>query len=117
MGEAHNTGFIVELDDGKDIDNVKCLLDPYLPPFIAILNTQFDLLRYDWSSVDLDSVTFIHRAHRFYFDERDEATINSAFHKQMHQAYTDLAKFIYSKGLTPAVAISLRVLLFTHNSS
>ena len=31
--------FIIELDDNKDIDLLKSVIDPYLPPNVALLNS------------------------------------------------------------------------------
>lgn len=42
------TSFVIELDDAKDIDILKSLLDPFLPPNLILLNTQFDLFNYNW---------------------------------------------------------------------
>ena len=37
------TSFIIELDDDKDLDILKNLLDPFLPSNIVLLNSEFDI--------------------------------------------------------------------------
>jgi len=37
------TSFIIELDDDKDLDILNSLLDPYLPPNIILLNSEFEI--------------------------------------------------------------------------
>jgi len=46
------TSFVVELDDNKDLDVLKTLIDPFLPPDIILLNTQYDLFNYNWQTID-----------------------------------------------------------------
>jgi hypothetical protein len=38
--------FIIELDDNKEMDILKSLLEPFLPSNIVLLNTEFDLINY-----------------------------------------------------------------------
>ena len=37
---------MIELDDNKDIDVLKSLIDPFIPSNIVLLNTEFDLFNY-----------------------------------------------------------------------
>lgn len=71
--------FVIELDDNRELDILKCLLDPYLPSNIVILNSEYDLFNYKGASIDAQDVTPIYKACRFLFDERDETKFNYAF--------------------------------------
>jgi hypothetical protein len=46
------TSFIIELDDNKEMDILKSLLDPFLPSNIVLLNTEFDLINYKKQTVN-----------------------------------------------------------------
>lgn len=37
------TSFVIELDDNKELDILKSLIDPYIPSSIVLLNTEFDI--------------------------------------------------------------------------
>ena len=77
------TSFVIELDDTKDLDVLKSLVDPFLPPNLILLNTQFDLFNYNWQTIDPDKVTLIKKVCRFEFDERDESKVNQTFNHIM----------------------------------
>lgn len=70
------TAFVIELDDKKDIDFLKSILDPYVPQNVAILNCQFDLLSYNQNVYDPDNIYFICKASRHYFDLGDDSSVN-----------------------------------------
>jgi hypothetical protein len=47
------TSFVIELDDDKDLDILKSLLDPFLPANIILLNSEFDLFSSSQKKIDL----------------------------------------------------------------
>ncbi len=47
------TSFVIELDDDKDLDILKSLLDPFLPANIILLNSEFDLFNSSQKKIDL----------------------------------------------------------------
>jgi hypothetical protein len=71
--------FIIEIDDDKDLDILKGLLDPYLPTNIVLLNSEFDMLGSNKSSLNLSNVDLVHKSARYYFNQQSETKINQAF--------------------------------------
>lgn len=62
------TSFIIELDDDKDLDILKGLLDPYLPPNIVLLNSEFDMFGTNKIDLNLSNVELVHKSTRYYFN-------------------------------------------------
>ena len=73
------TSFIIELDDNKEMDILKSLLDPFLPSNIVLLNTEFDLINYKKQTVNPIDIQQVNKACRFLFEEREETKINQTF--------------------------------------
>ena len=88
------TSFVIELDDNKEMDILKSLIDPFLPPDIILLNTQFDLFNYRWQTINPSNVHLITKTCRFIFEEREETKINQAFNFIMQQAHIELVQHI-----------------------
>lgn len=67
---------MIELDDYKDLDVLKSILDPFIPANLVVLNTQFDLFNYNWQAINPNNVHFVQKACRFLFEQRNETKIN-----------------------------------------
>jgi len=61
------TAFIIEIDDAKEIDILKSILDPFLPQNVVLLNTEFDLNNYKDQKIDPANVILVNKATRFLF--------------------------------------------------
>ena len=53
---ASKKSFVVEVDDQGDFDSLEYLLDPMWPPEIVLLNTNYDMINYNWMSVTFENV-------------------------------------------------------------
>lgn len=100
--------FIIELDDDKEIDILKCLLDPYLPSSITLLSSEFDLLNYKDQTIEADKVFMYNKATRFLFEERNENKINQTFNYIIQQAHLEFVQSIIKNGWTPCIVCSLK---------
>ena len=100
--------FIIELDDNKELDILKSLIDPYVPEDIVILNTEFDLFNYKNIQIDPKDIHLITKVFRYVFDERDEYQINQAFNFIMQQAHLELLNSLVKQGLNPCILCSLK---------
>mmetsp|Transcript_30797 Transcript_30797/g.22900 ORF Transcript_30797/g.22900 Transcript_30797/m.22900 type:complete len:94 (+) Transcript_30797:410-691(+) len=75
--EKVKTSFLIELDDRKDLEVLRALIEPLLPPSIILLNTGNDIVNHEWLKVEeIDMVT---KAFRFDFSDRDDAKITEGF--------------------------------------
>ena len=111
------TSFIIELNDNKEFDILKSLLDPYLPANVVLLNTENDLFNYKGvQSIDANNVRLVNKACRFIFEEREETKIIQAFNYLMQQAHLELVQSIIQKGLTPCVVCSLKSKVKIHDN-
>lgn len=77
------------MDDNKELDILKSLIDPYLPPNIVLLNTEFDLFNYK-SQIEAKNVHFVVKACRYVFEERNENKVNHSFNFLLQQANLEL---------------------------
>ncbi len=58
------------------MDILKCLIDPYLPTNVILLNTEYDINNYKDLKIDYDNVQIFNKATRFLFQDRNDSKIN-----------------------------------------
>jgi len=62
---SSKTSFIIEVDDNADVENLKYLLEPLLPPEVVMLTSNYDLVNYNWQTVKIENVQFFSQIYRF----------------------------------------------------
>jgi hypothetical protein len=61
------------------MDSLKSILDPFLPPNVVLLKTEFDLNNYKGQKIDPENIVLVNKATRFLFEERVQTNINQQF--------------------------------------
>ena len=61
------------------MDSLKSILDPFLPPNVVLLNTEFDLNNYKGQKIEPENIVLVNKATRFLFEERVQTNINQQF--------------------------------------
>jgi hypothetical protein len=76
------------------MDSLKSILDPFLPPNVVLLNTEFDLNNYKGQKIDPENIVLVNKATRFLFEERVQTNINQQFNFLMQQAHLEFVQSI-----------------------
>jgi hypothetical protein len=82
--------FVIELNDKKDVQFLKTLVDPLTPTGLVILSTDDDLFN-KYTNHNLTEIHSLVKVCRFPFEEKDDAKLNENFNHLMQQAYLELA--------------------------
>lgn len=107
--------FVIELNDKKDVEFLKTLVDPLTPTGLVILNTDDDLFN-KYNNENLAEIHSLVKVCRFHFEERDDGRLNEHFNSLMQQAHLELAQTLIRTHLVPCVLVALKSQVVIHES-
>ena len=99
------------------------LIEPLMPPEIILLNSNYDLINYNFQVVQAFKMQFYAKMFRFEMasmqknratgtagrrHNQDESAIENEFNRILQGAYLELASDLIKKGLAPCVVSSLK---------
>lgn len=99
--------FVIELNDKKDVEFLKTLVDPLTPTGLVILSTDDDLFN-KYNNENLTEIHSIVKVCRFPIEERDDGKLNEHFNRLMQQAHLELAQSLIRNHVLPCVVIALK---------
>ena len=68
---------IMEINDQRDIDQLKNLIDPIMPPEIVFLNSYYDLINYNFQKPNsIEDVRFYARMFRLKMNTQKEINLS-----------------------------------------
>ena len=107
------------------------LIDPLMPPEVVFLNSNYDLINYNFQMVQSCKMQFFTRLFRFELDtlkkskmrqatgttrNQDDSMIEREFNRILQGAFMELASDLVKKGLAPCIVSSLKFQEKMHTS-